>query len=157
MLTAWRLPQSNDPVAPAWLAQGVQVFDRAIQHVLVQSAGGQPCKVRRLSVRLPRRLVGVLLINQHRIRLALHRVRHVGDTPRFPPRGRRQFPQNSGDGLAILWFEAEPNKKRDQANTSSKPPTVIVCARSGPVEIMPIFAPDSRSMKCIYCCAAIGS
>src|SRR5258707_8654989 len=33
----------------------------------------------------------------------------------------------------------------------------MVCSRSGPVETIPIFAPDSFSRKCRYSCAFLGS
>ena len=152
-------------VAPPYSTACSASSDRSFAQPEYRPARRVLLEVRRAAVVLQRRLVLVLLIDQHCRRLALHKVREEVVRSRAPawrpPQSFRRISSNAARSpssnfmrtVKLIMFSPPMPPKR----LVKLPAAVIVWSRSGPVEIIPIFAPVSRSTGSRYSLAALGS
>jgi hypothetical protein len=69
----------------------------------------------------------------------------------------RGGPRLQSANLLLAHLESHLSESWRQPSSSAKPGRLMVWTRSGPVEIIPILAPDCSSMKVRYSCAFFGS
>src|ERR1039458_1194823 len=133
----------------------------------VQAALGKLQEVGSIAMAFQRLLVHILLVEHHRRGVTLHKVGDVVDAALLLARRQGELAQRFGDDAVISLLEPHPHGKADHPritflrlyafSASSNAGRVMVCPRSGPVDTMPMVAPDSRSRKFRYSCASFGS
>lgn len=129
-----------------------EILQLTLKHLLEETANSVLLEMRRRAMVIQCSGVHILLIDNHHARIIpLNEVSDVADTSRLLPRGVRQVPQYSGHLFTVGRIESHPYGKAHHLLASyplsavSNSGSVIVCSRSGPVDTMPIFAPDSFS------------
>ena len=97
------------------------------------------------------RFVLILFVNKHGVWVGLDPVRYIGNAARFLPGKAREFAKDLDDFIVIVRVETytDCEAHHGYANASTNSGRWMVWTRSGPVEIIPIFAPLSRSTNCM--------
>src|SRR5437868_686762 len=122
-------------------------------------------KMRRSAVMVQSRLVDILLVNENRAALPLHEVGNITDAPWFLPRRRGKVAQNLTNVVPVCLIKRHPYDKTQHSgpfllyafSAWSNSGNIMVWSRSGPVETIPILAPDSFSRNKRYSWASVGS
>jgi len=88
-----------------------KVLDFFVQHQLVEAADRILVKVRRAAVKIQRRRVLVLLIDEDRRGIVFKKVGDLADAPRLLARGQRERPQHRCHLVMVLLIELQTNRK----------------------------------------------
>ena len=116
-------------------------------------------------------LIRILFVNQHGAALPLDEVGDIAYAPGLLPRRRAQVAQNLINVGAVRLVKRHSYDKTQHIRAFflcgwrfsyafsawSNSGSIMVWSRSGPVETIPIFAPDSFSTNFKYSCASFGS
>lgn len=133
------------------LSNRLESLYRALKHVLKETSNGVFGKMWGASVVFQGRFVLILFVDKDGGWVGLDPVGHIANAARFLTGKAREFAKNLNDLGVIVRRKTETycETHHSYPNASTNSGRWMVWTRSGPVEIIPIFAPLSRSTNCM--------